>query len=361
MSANNPSISILIPNYNKAPFLPQTLNSILNQTFSNWECIIVDDQSTDDSVFIIKKFAEKDSRIKLFERPNDVAKGGNVCRNIALHKANGEHVVFFDSDDWFASDALQERFSLVSNKGFDFVANQGVFWNGQDKTALLIASPNQRKALDCFFDFQPIWLSQSLTIRREFLLQQNIQWNENVPFYQDVLFNIDLLLHTESYCFSEKIDWVWRKSDQQTLGNKAMKVNTYAENKALADSLFDLSIRYHKDNGLWFKQYCVQRFYDLLIGNTASSLNKGLLAYGDAIVCKLQLNYLHSTIVKMVARIGLWSYRMNISLGQSIFFRIWKKSWMSKINHSKSNHFLTESIDLIDHALPIYKTIKQAT
>ena len=361
MSENNPAISILIPNYNKASFLSQTLQSILNQTFSNWECIVVDDQSTDNSIDIISGFAEKDGRIKLFIRPETITKGGNACRNYALSKATGAFVVFFDSDDWFTPMALQERYNIITRKNIDFVVNQGIFWNGKDDSALLIASPTQRKALDCFFDFQPLWLSQSLMIRRAFLLQHNIQWNENVPFYQDVLFNIELLLHSESFFFSEKIDWVWRKSDQQTLGNKAMKVNTYNENKALADSLFDLSMRYHKDNGLWFKNYCLQRFYDLLIGNTASSLSKGLLAYCDAIVCKLQLNFLHATGIKMVARIGLWSYRKNISLGQSIFFRIWKKRWMSKINHSKSNHFLTESIDLINRALPIYKTTKQAT
>jgi glycosyltransferase involved in cell wall biosynthesis len=357
MSFEKPSISILIPNYNKAPFLTQTLNSILNQTFSDWECIIVDDQSTDDSMSILKQFAEKDSRMKLFERPNNLAKGGNVCRNIALNKANGEYVVFFDSDDWFTPDALQERLSLVSKKGFDFVANQGVFWNGQDEKAVLIASSTQRKPLDCFFDFQPLWLSQSLIIRRDFLLQQNIQWDETVPFYQDVLFNIDLLLHTESFCFSEKIDWVWRKSDQQTLGNKAMKVNTYAENKALADNLFALTMRYHKDNGLWFKHYCLQRFYDLMMGNNASSLNKDLLAYPDAIVSKLRLNFLHSTVIKIVARMGIWSYKKNNALGKSIFFRIWKKKWMSKEKLFKKHHFLTESIDISDTDLS--KLLKQ--
>ena len=358
MSENNPAISILIPNYNKASFLSQTLQSILDQTFSNWECIIVDDESTDNSVDIISEFAEKDGRIKLFIRPETITKGGNACRNYALSKATGAFVVFFDSDDWFTPMALQERYNIITRKNIDFVVNQGVFWNGKDDSALLIASPTQRKALDCFFDFQPLWLSQSLMIRRSFLLQQNIQWNENVPFYQDVLFNIDLLQHSESFYFSEKIDWVWRKSDQQTLGNKAMKVNTYKENKALADSLIDLSMKYHKDNGLWFKNYCLQRFYDLLIGNPASSLNKGLLAYPDAVASKLQQNCLHSTIVKIVARVGLWSYKTNISIGQSIFFRIWKKRLMKSINSKKNNHFLTSSIDISSTELSMLPKLK---
>lgn len=359
MSAINPSISILIPNYNKAPFLKPTLYSILNQSFSDWECIIVDDHSSDDSVSILKEFAEKDSRIKCYERPNDVEKGGNVCRNIALSKATGEYVVFFDSDDWFTEDALKDRFSLISKSEYDFVANQGIFWNGQDDKALLIASPTQRKAIDCFFDFQPLWLSQSLIIKRAFLIEQHIQWNESVPFYQDVLFNIDLLLHSKAYFFSEKIDWVWRKSDQQTLGNKAMSVNTYAENKALADNLFGLSMRYHKDNGYWFKQHCLQRFYDLINSNAPSSLNNALLAYPDAIVGNLQLQFLQSTILKTIASLGIWSYQKNVNFGKSIFFRFWKKRWMWKINSSKYNHFLTEKIDLSNHETLLNKKSNQ--
>ena len=185
-------------------------------------------------------------------------------------------------------------------------------------------------------------------IRRAFLLQHNIQWNENAPFYQDVLFNIELLLHSESFFFSEKIDWVWRKSDQHTLGNKAMKVNTYQENKALADSLFALSMKYHKDNGMWFKRYCLQRFYDLLTTNQASSLNNALLAYPDTMVRKLRANFIHATRIKMFARLGLWSYKKNNSLGRSIFFRVWKKSLMKSIIRDKKNHFLMSSIDIAD-------------
>ena len=127
MSNLLPVISILIPNYNKAPFLANTLNSILNQSFVDWECIIVDDHSTDESDSVIKKFTERDSRFKLFKRPDNIVKGGNACRNFAFSKAVGEFVIFFDSDDWLANDALDRRHSNISKSNVDFIVNQGFF------------------------------------------------------------------------------------------------------------------------------------------------------------------------------------------------------------------------------------------
>ena len=87
-------VSILIPNYNKASYLRPTLDSIMAQTYSNWECIIVDDHSTDISWEIIEEYAKTDSRFKIYKRPNHLAKGGNVCRNYAFTNSVGDFVVF---------------------------------------------------------------------------------------------------------------------------------------------------------------------------------------------------------------------------------------------------------------------------
>src|SRR5690606_6713113 len=94
-----PLVSILIPNYNKAPYLRETLDSILSQTYLNWECIIVDDHSTDGSYEILEEYANLDCRFKVYKRPDHLPKGGNACRNYAFILSNGEFVNWFDSDD----------------------------------------------------------------------------------------------------------------------------------------------------------------------------------------------------------------------------------------------------------------------
>jgi glycosyltransferase involved in cell wall biosynthesis len=92
-------VSILLPNYNKAPYLRETLDSVITQTYTNWECIIVDDHSTDNSWEILEEYSKKDLRFKIFKRPENRRKGGNAARNYAFEMSKGEFINWFDSDD----------------------------------------------------------------------------------------------------------------------------------------------------------------------------------------------------------------------------------------------------------------------
>ena len=87
-----------MPNFNKAIFLAETFNSVLKQTLTDWEIILVDDGSTDDSRDIIANFAAKDKRIKPVYREKQL-NGGSVCRNIGIDNSKGEFIMFLDSDD----------------------------------------------------------------------------------------------------------------------------------------------------------------------------------------------------------------------------------------------------------------------
>jgi glycosyltransferase involved in cell wall biosynthesis len=92
-------ISIIIPMYNRATLVGETLDSILAQTYTDWECIVVDDRSTDNSVEVVQKYVDKDSRFKLLIRPEARIKGAPTCRNIGYENSKGDIVYWFDSDD----------------------------------------------------------------------------------------------------------------------------------------------------------------------------------------------------------------------------------------------------------------------
>ncbi|MFI3241776.1 MAG: glycosyltransferase, partial [Alphaproteobacteria bacterium] len=92
-------ISIIIPVYNVEKYLSQCLDSILNQTFNDWEAICVNDGSTDKSAEILTKYANKDSRIKVINQENY---GVSSARNAAVKKITGEWTCFLDADDAFA-------------------------------------------------------------------------------------------------------------------------------------------------------------------------------------------------------------------------------------------------------------------
>ena len=100
-------ISIITPSYNKVEFIMQTVNSVIAQTYSNWEMIIVDDCSTDHSQHLLGNITTLDSRISAIL--NEKNKGGNACRNQGLAQAKGEYIIFLDADDLLDPHCLQSR------------------------------------------------------------------------------------------------------------------------------------------------------------------------------------------------------------------------------------------------------------
>ena len=103
-------LSIIVPLYNTGKFVSQTLHSIQNQTFTDFECIIVDDGSTDQSVQVAQTFTQHDARFKLFQNPHQ---GLAATLNTALHHVHGNYITFCDSDDYLEADAYQNLQPLI--------------------------------------------------------------------------------------------------------------------------------------------------------------------------------------------------------------------------------------------------------
>ena len=122
--------SIIIPTYNRAHFLKETLVSIQAQTYRDWECIVVDDGSSDHTATLVTAFAKADKRINYVKRPSDRPKGANSCRNYGFELAKGEFINWFDSDDIMLSGFIEKRFELFE-KEVDFVFCSGAFTKGK--------------------------------------------------------------------------------------------------------------------------------------------------------------------------------------------------------------------------------------
>jgi glycosyltransferase involved in cell wall biosynthesis len=93
---DSPLVSIIIPTYNRAHLIGETLDSVLAQTYQNWECIVVDDGSSDNTDKVVGKYVQKDSRFKYYHRPDEHLPGGNGARNYGFKMSKGEYVNWFD-------------------------------------------------------------------------------------------------------------------------------------------------------------------------------------------------------------------------------------------------------------------------
>lgn len=115
----NPLVSIITPMYNSEKFISETIESVINQSYSNFEMLIVDDLSTDKSVDIVTKYSNQDNRIKLFSLED---KGGAAAaRNLATNFAKGDYIAFLDADDLWDSNKLMIYVNEMKKNNYDFV------------------------------------------------------------------------------------------------------------------------------------------------------------------------------------------------------------------------------------------------
>ena len=111
-----PTISIVAASYNYGNYITQTIDSIISQSFSDWELIVVDDGSKDNSVEIIKSYCQKDSRIKLFQHENGINKGHAKTLELGIKNASGDWIALIDVDDILKANALKERIEFIQNE-----------------------------------------------------------------------------------------------------------------------------------------------------------------------------------------------------------------------------------------------------
>lgn len=143
-------VSILTPTYNAEKFIQATIESALNQTYQNWEMILVDDASTDETVSIIEQYAQKDDRIKLFKLPEN--RGNGFARNAALEKAIGKYIAYLDADDLWFPEKLEKQiqFLKANNLHFTFSFYDSIDEEGNDLNRR-VESPNPLTYKQLFF------------------------------------------------------------------------------------------------------------------------------------------------------------------------------------------------------------------
>lgn len=107
-------VSIITPSYNSSRFISQTIESILSQTYTNWELLITDDCSTDKTREIVKSYQRKDPRIKFFQLKEN--SGPGVARNHSIEMAKGRFIAFCDSDDRWYPEKLEKQLAFMAKK-----------------------------------------------------------------------------------------------------------------------------------------------------------------------------------------------------------------------------------------------------
>ena len=230
----NPLVSIIIPVYNREKLILETLKSVNNQSYLNWECILVDDQSTDDSYNIISNYIHDKPKFKLFVRPSSFSKGGCGARNYGFEISNGEYVNWFDSDDIMATDFLSEKVKIfIQNSDVDAVISNTAFFTnsinqitGYEKRTFF-----SNNLLEDFATHKRSWYICDPLWKKKFLLGKDL-FNSGLLKGQDRDFHTRMLIHKPKILFSEGVLCYYRQHLSSISNNFSIEVY-----KSLNDSL----------------------------------------------------------------------------------------------------------------------------
>jgi len=210
---NNPKVSIIIPIYNVEQYLRQCLDSVINQTFKDFECICINDCSMDNSYNILKEYAKKDSRFIIIDLPEN--KGQGYARNEGLKIAKGEYISFVDYDDWVTKDYLEVLYNEIKKNNLDMVCASAYFYdNSQGKminkktiSAKMLNKCNIETLLipKCDFFIIPMWLK---IYRKQFLYDNNMFFRLN--WQEDNVFLFETIIKTDKFKFIDNKVYIYR-------------------------------------------------------------------------------------------------------------------------------------------------------
>ena len=197
---DQPLVSIIIPTFNRAHLIGETLDSVLAQTYANWECIVVDDGSTDGTSDLMEAYCAKDSRFQYHHRPKDRLPGGNAARNYGVELSNGRFIIFLDSDDLLSKSCLRGRVQIMKkHKELDFAVftTQGFLEVINSNFRIVNVDPlikTVHEYLNAFLMYKLPWTTSSPIWTRNIV--EHYKFNEGMQRLQDVDFHIRVMLNT---------------------------------------------------------------------------------------------------------------------------------------------------------------------
>jgi glycosyltransferase involved in cell wall biosynthesis len=234
-------ISVIIPTFNRAMLLRETLLSIANQTFAQWECLIVDDGSVDETANVALEFTKNDPRYRFLTRPDSMSKGANTCRNLGLEAASGNYIKWLDSDDLLKGDCLEKQLKqLTSVAHCDVSFCQGIFFRSsihgkpeliQDRVWSKLRPRDNASLIDAYILEGVRWATPCGLWKRSFLPQK--PFLEGLNNSQEWLMHLTMLVLRPNCAFVNE-SLVYIRSHEGSMSHATNKKGSYYYHQCIA-------------------------------------------------------------------------------------------------------------------------------
>ena len=223
-------VSIIIPVYNAEKFLRLCIESVIAQTFEDWEAILVNDGSKDSSLAICEEYATKDKRISLIDKQNG---GPSSARNMGIREAQGEYVFFLDADDTINPNCIEDLYSLAKKYDADYVqgkyydVNENIprFLDGRKEIKRLLLNHNK-------IQFTP----HNRLVRRQMLIDHDLFFNEEIRVREDFLWMTFVAKYVERFASCDRVTYI-RGYNEESLTNNINREREIVGYKVLIEQM----------------------------------------------------------------------------------------------------------------------------
>ena len=242
-------ISVVVPVYNSAMYLDKCIQSILKQSYPNWELILVDDGSTDESGSICDKYAREYANIKCIHQEN---RGVSIARNAGIEASRGEFLSFVDSDDVVSAGYLEHLISILKLHNCDWSLSAVGNYHEFSPQQSILLDFNQLSAEDflklntAYVLFGPV----CKLYKTEIIRRNQILFSQGVHYGEDLLFNFSYMEHIHSAVFWNVNDYSYKKVNDNSLSTRYRKT-MFEEELYLAN----VKISFYKKKGVYNREF----------------------------------------------------------------------------------------------------------
>ncbi|MBU3822288.1 glycosyltransferase family 2 protein [Flavobacteriaceae bacterium XHP0103] len=267
----NPLVSVIIPVYNAEKFLEKCIDSLLSQSFKDYEVLLINDGSSDHSGSVCHKYSNIDNRIRVFHQKN---KGASAARNLGMEKAKGEWICFVDSDDWVKENYLNNLVVSIE-PGIDLVI--GGFTqtdNNITKEVVLTETDINIDSLETELILNELALFNysfpfGKLFKKKIIDTYSVQFITKAIMFEDTIFLMQYLKHSKSLKIINAIDYQYVLNE----GSLSFKLHSFEAEYTIAEKLLDISI---DDFSLTIKN--LKNKYSKLGKRISNSTNRAILS-----------------------------------------------------------------------------------
>lgn len=268
-----PKISIIIPVYNRELLIVETFFSIKNQTYSNFECLFIDDGSTDNSFLKLNELIANDNRFKAFERSDQFSKGPSGCRNMGIGKATGDFVQFFDSDDLMHEKHLELKIEEATSQNADLVVCQLLeFYSDKPEEKFGLNKIDDNGDLINHLNGNADYYMPCPMWRYELI--KNSNFKEGLHIFEDLIFNLENRIQAKKIVLIYQPLIYYRRHRESSTGIQNNNINMLMSKIRAWDEIYKILSNFSNKNRLkeilFFKNYL--NLYFILINRNIKNI-----------------------------------------------------------------------------------------